>query len=88
MVAMLARYASRFAVCALDLTVDSSLLWVGTALVIVAAVNLAYVLAYVPRGCRRPNVGRIGPVERERTHHQNCTSEPKSVHIGDGAADA
>ena len=45
MVAVLARYASRFSVRALDLTVDSSLLWVGAALAIVAAV----VLAFVPR---------------------------------------
>jgi len=45
MVAVLARYASRFSVRALDLTVDSSLLWVGAALAIVAAV----ILAYVPR---------------------------------------
>ena len=45
MVAILARYASRFSVRALDLTVDSSLLWVGAALAIVAAV----ILAFVPR---------------------------------------
>jgi predicted permease len=45
MVAVLARYASRFSVRALDLTVDSSLLWVGAALALVAAV----ILAYVPR---------------------------------------
>ena len=45
MVAILARYASRFSVRALDLTVDSSLLWVGAALAIVAAV----VMAFVPR---------------------------------------
>ncbi|HEY6309092.1 MAG TPA: ADOP family duplicated permease [Candidatus Angelobacter sp.] len=45
MVAVLARYASRFSVRALDLTVDSSLLWVGALLAIVAAV----VLAFVPR---------------------------------------
>ena len=45
MVAVLARYASRVSVRALDLTVDSSLLWVGAALAIVAAV----ILAYVPR---------------------------------------
>src|SRR5256886_1435146 len=43
MVAILARYASRFSVRALDLTVDSSLLWVGAALAIVAAVLLAFV---------------------------------------------
>jgi putative ABC transport system permease protein len=45
MVDILARYASRFSVRALDLTVDSSLLWVGAALAIVAAV----ILAFVPR---------------------------------------
>ena len=45
MVAVLASYASRFSVRALDLTVDSSLLWVGAALAIVAAV----ILAFVPR---------------------------------------
>src|SRR5580700_1834312 len=45
MVAILARYASRFSVRALDLTVDSSMLWIGAALAIVAAV----ILAFVPR---------------------------------------
>ena len=43
MVAILARYASRFSVRALDLTVDSSMLWVGAALALVAAVFLAFV---------------------------------------------
>src|SRR5262249_34919989 len=43
MVAVLARYASRFSVRALDVTVDSSLLWVGVVLAIVAAVLLAFV---------------------------------------------
>src|ERR1700723_2573000 len=45
LVTILARYASRFSVRALDLTVDWSLLWVGVALAIVAAV----ILAFVPR---------------------------------------
>jgi putative ABC transport system permease protein len=45
LVAVLARYASRFSVRALDLTVDSSMLWVGAALAVVAAV----ILAFVPR---------------------------------------
>jgi predicted permease len=45
MVAVLARYASRFSVRALDLKVDSSLLWVGAGLALVAAV----ILAFVPR---------------------------------------
>ena len=43
MVAILARYASRFSVRALDLTVDSSMLWVGALLAVVAAVLLAFV---------------------------------------------
>jgi predicted permease len=43
MVAILARYASRFSVRALDLTVDSSMLWVGTGLALVAAALLAFV---------------------------------------------
>ena len=43
MVAILSRYASRFSVRALDLTVDSSMLWVGAILAIVAAVLLAFV---------------------------------------------
>jgi putative ABC transport system permease protein len=45
MVEILARYASRFSVRALDLTVDSSLLWMSAALAVVAAV----ILAVVPR---------------------------------------
>jgi predicted permease len=45
MVDVLAAYASRFSVRALDLTVDSSLLWVGVVLAIVASV----ILAFVPR---------------------------------------
>jgi len=45
MVTILARYASRFSVRAIDLKVDSSLLWVGATLAIVAAV----ILAFVPR---------------------------------------
>lgn len=43
MVAILARYASRFSVRALDLTVDSSMLWVGAGLAVVSAVLLAFV---------------------------------------------
>ncbi|HEV2388063.1 MAG TPA: ADOP family duplicated permease [Candidatus Acidoferrales bacterium] len=45
LVTILARYASRFSLRALDLTVDFSLLWVGLALAIAAAV----ILAFVPR---------------------------------------
>src|ERR1700675_2920152 len=45
LVSVLAHYASRFSVRALDLTVDSSMLWVGVALAVIAAV----ILAFVPR---------------------------------------
>ncbi|HWC97975.1 MAG TPA: ADOP family duplicated permease [Candidatus Sulfopaludibacter sp.] len=55
MVAILARYASRFSIRALDLTVDSSLLWVGAALALAAAVLLAFV-PRLPSG----TVGRVG----------------------------
>ena len=50
MVSILAKYASRFSVRALDLTVDSSMIWVGVGLALVAAV----LLAFVPR---LPNAG-------------------------------
>jgi putative ABC transport system permease protein len=43
MVSVLARYAARFSVRALDLTIDASLLWVGVALAVAAAVLLAFV---------------------------------------------
>jgi predicted permease len=43
MVSVLARYASRFSVRALGLTVDSSMLWIGALLAILAAVLLAYI---------------------------------------------
>ena len=45
LVEVLAHYVSRFSVRALDLTVDSSLLWVGVVLAAAAAV----ILAFVPR---------------------------------------
>jgi len=43
MVPILGRYASRFSVRALDMTVDASLLWVGVGLAVTAAVLLAFV---------------------------------------------
>jgi predicted permease len=43
MVAILSQYAARFSVRALDVTVDSTLLWVGVSLAIAAAVLLAFV---------------------------------------------
>jgi len=43
LVGVLAEYASRFSVRALDLTIDSSLLWVGAGLAVLAAALLALV---------------------------------------------
>jgi putative ABC transport system permease protein len=43
MVAVLGRYAARFSVRALDLTLDGSMLWVGVGLALLAAVLLAFV---------------------------------------------
>jgi putative ABC transport system permease protein len=43
MVSVLARYAARFSVRALEVTVDATLLWVGVGLAVAAAVLLAFV---------------------------------------------
>jgi putative ABC transport system permease protein len=43
MVAVLGKYAARFSVRALDLTLDASLLWIGVGLAMTAAVLLAFV---------------------------------------------
>ena len=43
LVSIVARFAARFSVRALEVTVDGSLLWVGALLAIVAAILLAYV---------------------------------------------
>ena len=45
MVQVLARYASRYSIRALDLTVDSSALWAGAALAVIAS----FLLAFIPR---------------------------------------
>jgi putative ABC transport system permease protein len=43
MVSVLSKYAARFSARAVGLTLDSSLLWIGVALALIAAVFLAYV---------------------------------------------
>jgi putative ABC transport system permease protein len=43
LVALVARYAARFSVRALEVTVDTSVLWVGAGLAMAAAVLLAYI---------------------------------------------
>jgi len=63
MVAILARYASRFSVRALDLTVDSSLLWVGAGLAIAASVLLAFV-PRLPSSRQSGSLGRASASSR------------------------
>jgi putative ABC transport system permease protein len=70
-VTVVSRYASRFSVRALDVTVDSSVLWVGAGLAIAAAVLLAYVprlpSAQAPAGLGLASGGlRITPSTNRR----------------------
>ena len=66
MVAVLGRYASRFSVRALDLTLDASMLWVGVGLALLAAV--AARVRAAPAERRR--VARLRAVERRPAHHR------------------
>ena len=77
MVAVLARYASRFSVRALDLTVDSSAAVGGRVLALVAAV----LLAFVPRLPASGTPAKRRPVERQacgsrRDATAGCGSSP------------
>jgi predicted permease len=70
-VAIVARYAARFSVRALEVTVDSSLLWVGVGLALAAAALLAYVprlpSAHAPSGLGLANGSiRITPGTNRR----------------------
>jgi putative ABC transport system permease protein len=56
MVAVLSRYAARFSVRALDLTIDSTMLWVGVGLALAASV----LLAFVPRLPSADSSGGLG----------------------------
>ena len=69
-VAVVSRFASRFSVRALDVTVDASLLWVGVGLAMAAAV----LLAYIPRlpSARRALGSRRWPATA-------CASQPARI---------
>jgi putative ABC transport system permease protein len=56
MVAVVARYAARFSVRALEVTVDNSLLWVGAGMAMAAAIALAYV-PRLPSAQRQTGLG-------------------------------
>src|SRR5271157_1236991 len=70
MVAVLARYASRFSVRALDLRVDMSVLWVGAALAVISAV----LLAFVPRLPSVESSGGIGLASSSNVRISSGTS--------------
>jgi predicted permease len=59
---VVARYAARFSVRALDATVDAGVLWLGAGLAVVAAV----LLAYVPRLPSSDRSGGLGLADRRR----------------------
>src|SRR5438445_4655137 len=69
-VALVARYAARFSVRALEVTVDASVLWVGAGLAMAAAVLLAYVprlpSPHAPGGLGLPRGLRITPGTNRR----------------------
>jgi putative ABC transport system permease protein len=68
MLDVLARYMYRFSPRALDLTIDSSMLWVGAGLAVVAAALLAFVPACrrreAPRELALPVVAHASPLPR------------------------
>ena len=70
MVSVLARYASRFSVRALDLRVDMSVLWVGAALAVISAV----LLAFVPRLPSVESSGGIGMTSSSSVRISSGTS--------------
>jgi hypothetical protein len=77
MVALLAQYASRFSVRALDLTVDSSMLWVGAGLAMIAAALLAFRSASAVVARPRILAGR-----GELANHRRYQSEAEGFRTG------
>src|SRR5690606_39100209 len=90
LVAIVAGYAARFSVRALDVTVDASLLWVGAGLAIAAAVFLAYIprLPSALASGHRPSSGgaRITPGANRRLRVFATTQVALSFVLLAGAA--
>jgi putative ABC transport system permease protein len=74
MVAILARYASRYSVRALDLTLDPSLVWVGAGLALAAAI----LLAFVPR---LPSSGRSHGLGLSSGSHRVSSSTTRRLRV-------
>ncbi len=75
LVAVVGRYAARFSVRALDVTVDASLLWVGAGLAMAAAV----VLAYVPRLPNSHAATGLGLASAGPTNHRQHQQPPAGL---------
>jgi putative ABC transport system permease protein len=76
MAAILARYASRFSVRALDLTVDSSMLWVAALLAVVAALLLAFVPRLPSPGAREDSAWRAAACALPAAPTGDCGFSP------------
>jgi putative ABC transport system permease protein len=72
LVAVVGRYAARFSVRALDVTLDSSLLWVGAGLAMAASV----LLAYIPRLPSPCGATAVAPSWLRRTRRSPGSSGP------------
>ena len=77
MVAVLGRYAARFSVRADGLTLDSSLVWFGIALALLAAVFLAFI-PRLPSERAQLSSSLItgGPQQRRKQQQTACASSP------------
>jgi predicted permease len=75
---MVTRYAARFSIRALDVTVDSSMLWVGAGLAMAAAV----LLAYVPR---LPSESSSSAPSRLRTRRSPRDSGAAGLGLANGS---
>ena len=73
MVGVLSKYAARFSVRALDLTLDSSLLWVGVGLALTASVLLAFV-PRLPSSDATHGIGLTSGSVRDRGRHQSASA--------------
>ena len=75
LVTLMSRYAARFSVRALEVTVDASVIWVGAGLAMAAAV----LLAFVPRLPSSRASGGLGLAHRQRPDDTSHQSPPPDL---------
>jgi putative ABC transport system permease protein len=95
LVALVSRFAARFSVRALEVTVDSSLLWVGAALAMAAAVLLAYIPRLPPLDYRSgrpeqrrrasPHASAFAPSWLRRTRRSLGEGGPTGLGLASGS---